>query len=323
MRAERGGLDGREASRRAERGQQLLAVSAAHAGRLARARRRGELARGDVDVGAEAGERRLAAGDAILQRRAQRLEAVAGARRRGEHGDVAEALRGEQPRQVLARPPGVLAEPVALVEHDEHRGGVPGERSQIAIVQRGVGVLLRVDHPHEQVDEAHEPVHLDPMGDLDRVEVGQVEQDQPVRAAAVERVPRRHLQPVEQPVVGRAEDGGARRRGGRPRDALADERATRERVEQGGLPRPRRSGERDHRRLEAVPETLAGAADHRPRGLHGARFEPVPGQLHGVREGREPGLQRAAHRARSSAAAAASSRPSPVSAGAAAESRAS
>ena len=104
VRGPSGGLDGREARRRAEGGQQLRAIAAADAGGLPRARRGGELARRDVHVGAEAGERRLAAGDAILQRGAQRLETVAGARRCGEHGDVAEALCGEQPRQVLRAP---------------------------------------------------------------------------------------------------------------------------------------------------------------------------------------------------------------------------
>ncbi len=46
-------------------------------------------------------------------------------------------------------------------------------------MQRGVGVLLRVHDPHEQVDQPHQPVHLGAVRRLDGVEVRQVEQDEP------------------------------------------------------------------------------------------------------------------------------------------------
>ena len=96
------------------------------------------------------------------------------ARRRGRRA------ASSAPRSARARGrPGRRAG--RLVEHDEHRRRVAGQRPQVALVQRGVGVLLRVDDPHEQVDEPHEPVDLEPVRGLDRVEVGQVEQDEAVR----------------------------------------------------------------------------------------------------------------------------------------------
>ncbi|GAB3853705.1 hypothetical protein GCM10029963_45410 [Micromonospora andamanensis] len=70
-----------------------------------------------------------------------------------------------------------------------------------------VGVLLRVDHPDHQIDEAEQAVHLQPVRVLDGVEVGQVEQDQPVQRRLVvaveqalphEPVAGQHTEPVEQ-----------------------------------------------------------------------------------------------------------------------------
>ena len=96
--------------------------------------------------------------------------------------------------------------------------------------------------------------------------------------------------------------------------ALADERPARERVEQRRLARARRPGQRDHRRLEAVPEPLAGPAHDRARRLDARVGSSRPSASSAAsRERREPGLQRAAHRARSSASTAASSRSSPAS----------
>ena len=74
------------------------------------------------------------------------------------------------------------APPVDLVEHDDHDVAVARQRPQVAaVVDRRVGVLLRVEYPnpHEHVDQRDEPVGLQPVRHLRRVVVGQVEQHQP------------------------------------------------------------------------------------------------------------------------------------------------
>ena len=48
---------------------------------------------------------------------------------------------------------------------DEQHPGVPGVRREVAVVDRGVGVLLRVEHPHQDVDELDQPVDLEPVLD--------------------------------------------------------------------------------------------------------------------------------------------------------------
>ena len=108
--------------------------------------------------------------------------------------------------------------------------GVRPELRQVRLVQDPVAVLLRVDHPDHLVDQAEQPVHLEPVAALDRVEVGQVEQHQPAQGGLVvavqralpdEALPRQHADPVEQPVgrLERAPDAGVRDAGGRPAHA--------------------------------------------------------------------------------------------------------
>ncbi len=83
---------------------------------------------------------------------------------------------------------------------------VAGQGPQVALVHGRVGVLLRVEHPHQQVGHLHQPVDLDVVGDLGGVVVGQVEQDQPVerpvaplgvqQAVASHLVPGRDAEPA-------------------------------------------------------------------------------------------------------------------------------
>ena len=69
-------------------------------------------------------------------------------------GVAVQSLAVEQRAQVgQARRCGRGIEPVDLVQHDEQHAGVTGERHQVAVVHRGVGVLLRVEHPHQDVDQ--------------------------------------------------------------------------------------------------------------------------------------------------------------------------
>ena len=105
--------------------------------------------------------------------------------------------------------------------------GVRLELLQVRVVQDAVAVLLRVDDPDHLVDEAEQAVDLEPVAALDGVEVGQVEQDQPVQRGLVvavegalpdEALPGQHADPVEQPVGGfeRTPHAGVRHAGGRP-----------------------------------------------------------------------------------------------------------
>ena len=90
------------------------------------------------------------------------------------------------------------------------------ERFQIAVMQRGIGVFLRVDHPDHRVDQLDQPIHLEPVGGLRRVVVRQVEQDQPVQLrdrAAAESVPARDLQPLQQLLVHQLAAPDRRQRG--------------------------------------------------------------------------------------------------------------
>ena len=95
----------------------------------------------------------------LLELSADRRDAIAGARRGQQHVDIGQAVLGEQAPHVLAhgRPTGI-GQGVGLVDDDEHRLVPVLQLAQIALVQRVVGVLLRVHHPDQQVDEGDQPV---------------------------------------------------------------------------------------------------------------------------------------------------------------------
>ena len=169
-------------------------------------------------------------------------------------------------------------------------------------MQRGVGVLLRVEHPDQQVDQLDQPVDLEPVLHPDRVEVGQVEQHQPVQ-----RRPRRRGGRPRRAGAGPPASPAARRRSRRPRPprwrrgrrpaypdlatALAGQR-----VEQRGLAAAGGAGERDH----GVARRRAAAARRpcrRPGGLvDQRRVEPPAAELDDLVERRQPVGQRRATR---------------------------
>ena len=79
-------------------------------------------------------------------------EAVAGAD--GDHRDPCQAVLVEQAAYVGDhRVAPVLGHGVDVVEHDQHHVLVAGQRREVAVVDRRVGVLLRVQHPDQQVGE--------------------------------------------------------------------------------------------------------------------------------------------------------------------------
>ena len=77
------------------------------------------------------------------------------------------------------------AELVDLVEDDDHVRAVLSEFGQVVRVQREVRILLRIDHPEDDIDESDETVGFDPVLNSGRVVVGQVEEDEAVEATLV------------------------------------------------------------------------------------------------------------------------------------------
>ena len=104
-----------------------------------------------------------------------------------------------------------------------HCRRVRRERSQIALVQRRVRVLLRVDHPDQQIHHRDQTLDFGAVRGLDRVEVGQVEQHEsrparprprvtaraPRASPATRRRRRPRRPPDPTPLVGRRRPTGA------------------------------------------------------------------------------------------------------------------
>jgi len=60
---------------------------------------------------------------------------------------------------------------VNLVEHHQCDIDMRRHRFDVAVVDGGVGILLWVEHPNEEVRILHEAVHLKVVGNLGRVVV--------------------------------------------------------------------------------------------------------------------------------------------------------
>ena len=132
-----------------------------------------------VEIGVQPGGGGLAGADPLGQRGTQLRQAVPAGGRGGQHRHPGQAVVGQQPAQVAAAGvQGVGVEPVGLVEHHQHHLAVAGQRAQVAPVHRRVGVLLRIEHPDQQVHHAGHPLGLGPVGGGGRVEVRQVHQHQ-------------------------------------------------------------------------------------------------------------------------------------------------
>ena len=134
--------------------------------------------------------------------------------------DVAQAVLGQEARHVVA--PGSdlrRRQEIRLVERDRHRSGVRAERAEVAIVQGGVGVLLRLDDPQDEIRERNDAIDFVAVVALDGVEVGEVEQHQASELARLEPVPpgrppasrgadrRRHPTPPPASPTSSADDG--------------------------------------------------------------------------------------------------------------------
>ena len=98
-----------------------------------------------------------------------------------DHLGVDDALHAKQPDQVVPTSGEHLGrQPICLVQdHDRHSvlGREPGD---VLLVQTRIGILLGVGHPDEDVDQVEQAVGLQAVGLLVGVEVGQIQQHQPV-----------------------------------------------------------------------------------------------------------------------------------------------
>ena len=186
-------------------------------------------------------------------------------------------------------------EPVYLVE--DHHGDlvVTGESAQVLIVHEGIGVFLRVEHPHHEVDPLHEPIHVGAVLGMGGVVVGQVDEDE-VRegfAAPVHHVPTGDSQPLQQGdcLRGLLPDGCQRfARGGTQHPGLGH-LGTDDRVEQGGFSGA--CGTRECHDREAVRQTApgAGARSDLAGGIDRRTWQAASGDVRRLGQTCEPPIQ--------------------------------
>ena len=270
-----------------ERRKQLLAVTASNAARAPGATCCERLERA-LEIGGEPGDGSVAGGDPLREQPAQLRNTVPGARRDDREGKLRHAVLGEEALHVLAPCSHVgRAEQVGLVEDDRHGRRVRRQWAQVAVVERGVRVLLRLDDPENEVGERDDPLGLDAVRRLDRVEVGQVEQDEPAEAVGVHLVSPSDLEPVEERVRTAAPDRRLAGRGRRPPPADRRKLGPREHVEERRLADACRSGEGDDGRLEAEPEPRSRLRDDGTRFLDVVLLQPPLGELGRLPERRE------------------------------------
>ena len=150
----------------------------------------------------------------------------------------------------------VLGHGVDVVEDDQHDVLVGRQRREVAVVDRGVGVLLRVEHPHEHVGELHQPVDLEVVRDLGRVVVGQVEEHDAL-AARCPRLPVDEHR-VARHLVARAGCRATRAARRRPRGPTRTRSPTRS--WDGGRRRPTSSSSVSALKVDDLPEPVAPAS---------------------------------------------------------------
>ncbi len=258
----------------------------------------GQVGHHAVEVAGELAQRGLPFGDRLLQRGAQLQHRVRVEGRGGQQRHARQPVGVQQPAQVgqdLRQFGG--GQPVGLVEHDDGDVAVPVELAQVAVVHHPVGVLLRVDHPDDQVDQGQQPVDLQPVrlaarsrSRAGRAGPGRAAPTRRRRRAALSRMKRcRGSTPIQSrswlapssgpqtqacatPVVGRRTPTGER-----------SSRASG--VEEAGLAAAGGAGERDDGVVAGECQPGAGAFDQGAR-----RAEPV------VRQVAVDGVQEAAQR---------------------------
>ena len=99
---------------------------------------------------------------------------------------------------MLAKPLGLRADPVGLVQDDELPRETRSPAPQVLVVEQGITVLLGIRDPHDRVDARKELVNARAMLWRRRIDVGEV-QDRDVREriVAVTRI-LAHVEPPEE-----------------------------------------------------------------------------------------------------------------------------
>ena len=146
-------------------------------------------------------------------------------------------------------------------------------------MQSGVGVLLRLDDPEDEIGERDNAIDLVAVVALDRVEVRKVEQHQTPELTWLEPVAPCDLQPVEERIG--AVSPHRRLGDGRRRPSTTDRRklGARQRIEELRLPNACRACECHDRVLDPEAESCAGLGDDGVRAGHGLLVESALGQL--------------------------------------------
>ncbi len=123
-----------------------------------------ERLRGVVHVRREPRDRGVARPDALCEQPPQLVQALAGLGGDDQERRAADAVLVQESPDIGA--PGVHVpggEEIGLVQDDRHRLPVRGEWAQVAVVERRIGVLLRLDHPGDEVSEPDDAVDLEPV----------------------------------------------------------------------------------------------------------------------------------------------------------------
>ena len=200
-------LDGRGDGRRAGRLGQRVGQSGEVPGIGAGDRRPGILGgprqgvgRGG-GVGRQSGDGRPATGDGAENPIGEALQPLATSIGRGQDDGVGQPVLGDKPAQMGKALLRVgHGKPVDLVEHDDGDVVVAGEPAEVLLVDEGVGVFLRVENPHHQVDPFHEVIDVGAVGSRGGVVIGKVDEDQVGQhvGAVGDDMPAGHSQPFEQ-----------------------------------------------------------------------------------------------------------------------------
>ena len=125
-------------------------------------RRRGPQPQGDrVELGRGGAGRVGLPRDPVDEYAPHGVEIVPPHRRDRQDGDPGQAVGHEEVAHVLQQAvPAPHGQGVDLVDQDEHVLLAGAQSAQVAVVQGRVGVLLRIDHPHEDVRQRNETIHL-------------------------------------------------------------------------------------------------------------------------------------------------------------------
>ena len=170
------------------------------------------------DIGGQALQGGDARGDGLLQYDPQRPKSGLAHCGRCHGWHTTEAILLEQTTEVSQAGLDLVGrEAVGLVERNDRDVTVVAKCGEVLPVKELVRVLLRVKNPNHEVRQAEQAVGLDVMAGLDRVEVGQVNQDKTRQAVLLGApVPPLDAEPVEKFVRWlRSPDAGVRNTGRR------------------------------------------------------------------------------------------------------------